>query len=71
MTVVSTHRNSLGKDWAGRKEGVEGPHKKLAYSRRETAAFFKDINGIHGKAVPTGLLDQIRKRLSSLGKRAG
>ena len=30
-----------------------------------------EINKIHSKAVPTGLLDQIRKRLSSLGKRTG
>ena len=50
---------------------VEGPQLKLAYSRPVTAAFSMEINGIHSKAVPTGPLDQIRKRLSSLGTRAG
>lgn len=50
---------------------VEGPQGKLAYSRRVTAAFSMQINGIHSKAVPTGLLDQIRKWLRSLGTRAG
>lgn len=50
---------------------VEGPQRKLPYSRRVAAAFSMEINGVHAKAVPTGLLDQIRKRLSSLGKRAG
>ena len=50
---------------------VEGPQRKLAYSRRVTAAFSMEVNGIHSQAVPTGLLDQIRTRLSSLGTRAG
>ena len=44
---------------------------KLAYSRRVTTAFSMETNGMHGKAVPPGLLDQLRKRLSSLGRRAG
>ena len=52
---------------------IKGLQRKLAYSRRVTAAFSMEINynEIHSKAVPTGLLDQIRKRLSSLGKRTG
>ena len=64
MTVFPKHRNPLG-------TSVMGLQRKLAYSRRVTAAFCMEINEIHSKAVPTGLLDQIRKRLSSLGKRTG
>lgn len=72
MTVfqsIEIHLEKIGS--AVRMTSVEGPQRKLTYSRRVTAAFSMEINGIHGKAVPTGLLDQIRKRLSSLGKRAG
>ena len=72
MTVFPKHRNPLGKDWTCRKmTSVKGLQRKLAYSRRVTAAFSMEINEIHSKAVLTGLLDQIRKRLSSLGKRTG
>ena len=54
MTFFPKRRNPFG-------TSVMGLQRKLAYSRRVTAAFCMEINEIHSKAVPTGLLDQIRK----------
>ena len=54
MTVFPKHRNPLG-------TSVMGLQRKLAYSRRVTVAFSMEINEMHSKVVPTGLLDQIRK----------
>ena len=66
---IEIHLGKIGP--AVKMTSVMGLQRKLAYSRRVTAAFSTEINEIHSKAVPTGLLDQIRKRLSSLGKRTG
>ena len=74
MTVCPKHRNSLTKDWVGRKTNkcaypsYEGPQKKLPNPRRVTTTMSIKIYDLHGKVVPIGS-GKVLNTLKWTGKR--